>query len=130
MTQSFLRRILLADAATSAATGVLLLADAGLLAELLALPADLLRFSGIVLLPFAALVALLATREHLPRRAVWAVIAANALWALGSVLLLVSGWIEPAALGIAFVLAQALVVALFAEAEYVGLRRTEAAFPA
>ena len=123
MPQSFLRRVLLADAATSAATGVLLVADAGMLAELLALPADLLRVSGVILLPFAALVAILATRAHLPRRAVWAVIAANALWALDSILLLVSGWVEPAALGIDFVLAQAVVVALFAEAEYMGLRR-------
>ena len=124
MNPSFLRRILLADAATSAVTGVLLLA------ELLALPADLLRFSGVVLLPFAALVAILATRKHLSRRAVQAVIAANALWAVDSVLLLVSGWVEPAALGVAFVIGQALVVALFAEAEYVGLRRAEAAYPA
>ena len=43
------------------------------------------------------------------------------------ILLLVSGWVEPTTLGIAFVLAQAVVVALFAEAEYVGLRRTQAA---
>jgi hypothetical protein len=120
----FLRRVLIADAATSGAMGVLLLANAAPLADLLALPETLLRVSGITMLPFAALVALLATRETLPRWAVWAVIAVNALWAVESVLLLVSGWVEPAALGIAFVLAQAAVVALFAEAEYMGLRRT------
>lgn len=123
MPQSFLRRVLLIDAAVSAATGILMIAGAGLLADLLALPAALLRSSGITLLPFAALVAFLATRERLPRWAVWAVIAANALWAVDSVLLLVVGWVEPAMLGTAFVLVQAAVVALFAEAEYVGLRR-------
>jgi hypothetical protein len=113
----------MADAVVSGATGLLLVGGASVLAELLALPAALLRASGVSLLPFAALVALLATRAQLPRWGVWAVIAANVLWALDSVLLLVSGWVEPAALGIAFVLAQAAVVALFAEAEYVGLRR-------
>lgn len=123
MPQSFLRRVLLIDAAVSAATGILMIAGARLLADLLALPAALLRSSSLVLLPFAALVALLATRERLPRWAVWAVIVTNILWASDSVLLLVTGWVEPAALGIAFVLAQAAVVALFAEAEYVGLRR-------
>src|SRR5262245_30347071 len=124
MNQSFLRRVLIADAATSGAMGVLLIAAAGPLAELLTLPEALLRVAGVTLLPFAALVALLATREAVPRWGVWAVIAVNALWVVESVLLLVSGWVEPTPLGTAFVLARAAVVAVFAEAEYVGLRRT------
>lgn len=59
-----------------------------------------------------------------PRRAaVLAVVVANALWVIDSVLLLALGWVEPKALGYAFVAAQALVVALFAEAQVLGLRR-------
>ncbi|WP_437693715.1 hypothetical protein [Sorangium sp. So ce176] len=42
---------------------------------------------------------------------------------IDSVLLLALGWVEPKALGYAFVAAQALVVALFAEAQVLGLRR-------
>ena len=45
----------------------------------------------------------------------------------GSIGLLVSGWVAPTALGYAFVIAQAIVVGVFAELQFVGLRRSEAA---
>jgi hypothetical protein len=40
--------------------------------------------------------------------------------------LLVSGWVAPTALGYAFVIAQAAVVAVLAELQIAGLRRTTA----
>lgn len=120
---SFLRRVLLADAAAGAATGLLMLFGAGLLEQLLGLPRALLQVAGLSLLPFAALIGYLATREQLSRKGVWAVIICNAIWVVDSVLLLLSGWVEPTRLGQAFVIAQALVVAIFAELEYFGLRR-------
>jgi len=126
-TSPFLRRVLLADAATSGASGLLMTLAAGPLADWLGVPAALLRYAGLSLLPFAALVAYLATREAPPRGAVWAVIVLNALWAADSILLLAGGWVGPTALGYAFIIAQALVVAAFAEAQYVGLRRAPAA---
>src|SRR5689334_15077811 len=64
---SFLRRVLLADASASAASGVLLIVGANMLEPLLGVSADLLRWSGISFLPFATLVAFLATRESLSR---------------------------------------------------------------
>lgn len=123
----FLRQALLADAVTSAACALLVLVAAGPLERILGLPAALLRGAGLVLLPYVALLAALALRETLPRAVVWAVIAANALWAVESVLLLVSGWVEPTRAGIAFVLAQAIVVAMYAELQFMGLRRSNAA---
>ncbi|MDQ3806299.1 MAG: hypothetical protein M3416_21030 [Acidobacteriota bacterium] len=126
-TSPFLRRVLLADAATSGASGLLMTLGSGPLGDLLGVPPPLLRYAGLSLLPFAALVAYLATRERLPRPAVWAVIALNALWAADSILLLVGGWVGPTALGYAFIVAQALVVAAFAEAQYIGLRKSHAA---
>ena len=126
-TSPFLPRVLLADAATSGATGLLMMLGAGAAGELLGIPDALLRYAGFTLLPFALLVAYLATRESVWRPAVWAVVAANALWAADSVLLLLTGWIEPNELGIAFIVGQALVVAAFAELEYLGLRRSQAA---
>ena len=122
----FLRSVLLMDAATSAAMGVALLLGAGMLAGLLGLPEVLLRGAGLSLLPFAAFVAWVATRPALWRAGVWAVIALNVLWAVDSVVLLVPGWVAPAAQGYAFVLAQAAFVAVLAELEYVGLRRAAA----
>jgi succinate dehydrogenase hydrophobic anchor subunit len=120
---TFLRRALVLDAAASGATGLLMIAAAGLLEGLLGLPAALLRGAGIVLVPYVAFVAFTATRESISRPAVWAIIAANALWAITSALLLVSGLVAPTALGYAFVIFQAAVVALLGELQYMGLRR-------
>lgn len=124
---TFLRRILLADAAASGALGILLAVAAGPLSTWLALPAGLLRGAGLALLPFAAAVVFVATRARIPRAPVWAVVAMNALWVLQSAILLASGPVEPSFLGFAFVVVQALVVAAFAELEVVGLRRAATA---
>jgi hypothetical protein len=123
----FLRQALLADAVTSATCALLVLVAAGPLERILGLPAGLLRGAGLVLLPYVGILAFLALREDLPRMAVWAVIAANALWAAESVLLLVSGWVQPTSAGIAFVIAQATVVAMYAELQFIGLRRSSTA---
>ena len=56
-------------------------------------------------------------------------IGINALWVAESVAILALGWVAPNALGVAFVLAQALIVAVFAGLQAVGLRGT-AALPA
>ena len=48
---SFLRTVLLADAIASGATGLLMIAGAGLLEGLLGLPVALLREAGLVLIP-------------------------------------------------------------------------------
>jgi hypothetical protein len=122
----FLRRVLLVDATISAACGLLMLIDADFLADHLGLPGSLLREAGIILLPFAALVAYLATRQAILRPGVWAVIACNAVWVAGSVALLLSGLVAPTMLGHAFVIAQAVAVAVLAEAEYFGLRKAAA----
>jgi hypothetical protein len=126
MTAPSLRHSLLSDAVITSATGLLLALGARPLSALLGLPQALLFWAGVSLLPFAGLVALLARRESPPRAAVLAVVAYNALWALDSVLLLALGWVSPTLLGSLFVVAQALVVAGFALAQYAGLRRSPA----
>ena len=122
-TGAFLRTVLLADALVSGATGVLMALAAGVLEPILQVPASLLRGAGLVLLPYAAFVALLGRRDVLSRRAVWAIIGCNALWAIDCVALLFTGWIDPGVLGVAFILMQAVVVAAFAELQVIGLRR-------
>jgi hypothetical protein len=123
----FLRRAVLADAGISGATALLLIAAAGPLGDLLALPPALLRGAGAVLVPYVAFVAFVGTRETLSRPAVGAIVACNAVWAAASILLLLSGWIAPNALGIAFVIGQAIAVALLGELQVMGLRRPQAA---
>ena len=120
-----LRGVLVADAVISGSTGVLLLTGAGVVGPLLGIPEPLLRYAGIVLVPFAAYVYRLSTRP-VSRGAVLAVIAMNGLWVTASFALLAAGGIAPTALGTAFVVGQALVVAIFAELQYAGLRRVVA----
>jgi hypothetical protein len=122
----FLRRVLLADALISGATGLLMLVGAGVLTSMLDLPAALLRTAGLILLPYALFVVYVATRSS-QRAAVWAVILINALWAIDSIVLMLSGWVAPNALGYAFVIVQAVTVAVLAELQYIGMRRATAA---
>jgi hypothetical protein len=121
----FLRKSLLLDAAASGATALMLIAGAGLLDGLLGLPVALMREAGLILVPFVAFVAWVGTREEVARGAVWTIIATNALWVAASIGLLVGGWVTPTVLGYAFIIAQAAVVALFAELQYAGLKRPE-----
>jgi len=120
---SFLRRVVLVDAATCVAMGLLLSLAANMLAPLLELPIRLLEYAGLSLLPIAAFIAWVATRSNLSRLGVRVVIAGNAAWVAGSALLLVSGWVSPNLLGSGFIAAQAATVVLLAGLEYVGLSR-------
>lgn len=122
-TSTFLRWVLFADAATCIATGLLMMLGSGLLEQFLGLPAELLRYAGVSLAPFAAFLVYLATRENLSPPAVWTAIVLNMLWTAASLLLLMTGWVAPTELGYTFVIAQALGVAVFASLEYFGLRR-------
>jgi hypothetical protein len=119
----FLRRVLMADSIVSGASGVLSVVGAGVLGDLLHLPTMLLAGAGAVLLPYAAFVGYLGARSTIPTVLVWVVIAANALWTVECLMLLLSGWIAPNSLGIGFILVQALTTAIFAELQYAGLRR-------
>jgi len=123
----FLRYALLADAVASGATGLLMIAGADLLTGLLGLPVGLMREAGLLLIPYVALVAFVGTREVISRQAVQTIIALNVVWVAASVGLLVTDFVAPTALGTAFVLAQAAAVAVFAELQFIGLRRGEAA---
>jgi hypothetical protein len=120
-----LRRILQVDAASSALMGIVMTFGAAPLATFLGLSVQLIRHSGIVLLPFAAVLLLLSVAIRPLKVAVWSIVILNALWTIDSVLLLFSGWVNPTAFGYVFVAAQAAVVGIFAAVEYSGLRRSQ-----
>jgi hypothetical protein len=124
--QSLLRRSLLVDGIVSGTTGVLLAVAAGPVADQLGLPELLLRLSGVSFLPYAAALFYLATRPTVPRGAAWAVIGLNLLWAVASIALLLTGWVDPTTLGVVFTIGQALIVAGFADVQYLALRRLAA----
>ncbi|BCH33941.1 hypothetical protein MesoLjLc_58710 [Mesorhizobium sp. L-8-10] len=76
---------------------------------------------------FVALLLVTARRQTVSRLVLIDTIAINVLWVVASFGLRISGSVAPNVLGIAFVAAQALTVALFAELQFVGLRRSAAA---
>ena len=120
----FLRNILWLDALTCLISGAASLALGQLLAGPLGLPLGLLQGSGLVLLLVAAFIAFAAKNTPQLRWPVWGVVLGNAVWVLDSILLLLAGDIQPTAFGTAYVIAQALVVAVLAELEWTGLRKT------
>ena len=124
---TFLRRTLAVDALISGATGVLLLVGAGLLSPLLDVPVSLLRYAGVVLVPFALWVGLVARSPNVSRSSVLAIIGLNAAWVIGSAWLALGGAIQPNVLGYAFIVVQAIAVAGLAEFQYVGLRKASVA---
>ncbi|MES2413261.1 MAG: hypothetical protein V4614_05625 [Pseudomonadota bacterium] len=123
---NFLRNVLRLDALSCLACGALQLAVPGTLTQLMKLPQPLVVFTGVFLLLYAALVAFISTRRPLPRKAIAVLVAGNLGWAVACVALLLSGEINPSGLGVAYVLTQAVTVALLAELQFLGLRRAAA----
>lgn len=116
-----LNKILALDALICALMGIVLVAFAGGLSVLLALPQDVLLYAGLLLFPVAAFMAVLSRQASPWTAGLWLVVLGNLGWVLASlaVLLLTT----PNLLGIAFVLLQAVVVALLATVEFAGVRR-------
>lgn len=123
----FLPRVMAADAISCAATGAVQLGLTDALARQTGLPAALLTGTGVFLLAYAALAAWMARRPVPPRRLIGLVVAGNLAWAAGGVALLASGLVAQTALGVAWVLAQVVVVIALADLQWMGLRATRPA---
>ena len=121
---TFLSRALLADAVFSGVAAAALALGAGVLAPFLNLPDALLRETGLFLIAYTALVGWLAARSTVARTLVLLVIVGNAAWTLGSIALLFSGAVSPNLLGQVFIVAQAIATGVFAELQYIGLRKS------
>jgi len=118
-----LKYALIGDAVASGGTGLLMVAGAGFLSGMLGLPVLLLSYAGAFLLPYAAVVAFVGTREPIRPRAVWPIIILNILWVADSFALLISQTPSPTLPGVVFVIFQATVVLAFAIAQIIGLRQ-------
>jgi hypothetical protein len=121
---SFLSRALLADAVFSGVSAIGLTVLAGVLASFLNLPEVLLRETGLFLIAYTALVGWLGTRQSVLKALVLFVVAGNAAWTLASIALLFSGAVNPNLLGEIVVVAQAIATGLFAQLQYIGLRKS------
>ncbi len=121
---TFLRRALLADAIFSGVAAVGFTLGAGAFASLFNLPEMLLRETGLFLIAYTALVGWLSSRGAVPKALVVLVVAGNAAWTVASIALLFSGAVTPNLLGESMIVAQAIATGVFAELQYVGLRRS------
>lgn len=119
----FVRNVFLADAVVSGAAAVVMLLGGHWLQAVLQLPAWLMLGGGATLVAYAALVGWLSRRDRIARPVVWAVLAVNLLWALDCAVLAWGGWLQPSVWGQLFLGAQVAAVLVFAELQYVCLRR-------
>jgi hypothetical protein len=120
---SFLTTTLRIDAAVSGAAALLMVGGAGLLAPFLSLPVPLLFWAGVVLLPFVALLFAVARRKRASRAVLFDIVLLNTAWVIASFAILVAGVVEPNMVGLAFIVAQALAVTLFALLQVSALRQ-------
>jgi hypothetical protein len=125
---NLLRMALWADAVISLASGALQVAATGPMSEWLGLPTSLLAYTGEFFLLYGAAVAFLATRKQPPPALIWLLVIGNACWAAATLALLMVGGLSPTLLGKGYVVMQAVVVAILAELQYFGLRRTQVAW--
>ncbi len=121
---TFLRRALIADAIFSGVAALGFTFVAGPFAALFNLPEAFLREVGLFLIAYAAFVGWLGTRQAVLKPMVLLVIIGNAAWTLGSIALLFSGAVAPNMLGMIMVVAQAIATGVFAELQYIGLRKS------
>jgi hypothetical protein len=117
-----LRLILKLDAVVTGVNGIAYLALANPLEDLLGVAPELTRPIGAFLVLFAAALWFVATRPVVSRMAVADIVAANAVWALGSVAFAAAGASSPTTVGTVWIVLQALVVAGFAALQALPMR--------
>ncbi|MEO3795382.1 hypothetical protein ABGB14_34640 [Nonomuraea sp. B10E15] len=122
-----LRLILRVDGWSTAVFGVIMLAGAQALSGPLGLPTSWSIPFGVAMLGGAAALGLIAGYPRIPPRHAAFVVAGNTLSCVALLVLAFSGLIPLTGLGVAFLLAGALVVAVYAALELMGLRRLTAA---
>jgi hypothetical protein len=121
---TFLRRALIADAIFSGVAAIGFTLGAGPFASLFNMPEAFLREVGLFLIAYAALVGWLGTRQAVQKLLVMVPIIGNAAWTFASIALLFSGAVAPNVLGMVMVVAQAIATGVFAELQYIGLRKS------
>lgn len=118
-----LRRVLRVDGWGTGAFGILMLATAVPLRDPLGLPTSWSLPFGVAMVGGGLVLLLVAGYPVISRQYATAVVAVNTVSVLGMLALAGSGLLPLTAAGVAFLLAGAAVVAVFAAVECLGLRR-------
>lgn len=123
---SYLRKVLLADTVVSGAAGLAMIGGADFTHELLGLPSALLFWAGVALIPFVTMLAMIVRAGRAPTWLIAAIIVTNFAWVAGSLFVAFGPAFAPSLFGQIFIVAQAAIVGLFAELQFMGLRRAAA----
>lgn len=118
-----LRWALELDGITIALNGLVYLLAAGWVGDKLGLPTGLLYAAGAFLIVMGPIVFAVSMRREAPVLWVGAIIVLNAVWAIDSVIVVAAGWFDLTTAGTVWILLQAAVVVVFAELEWMGLKR-------
>lgn len=105
-----LRNVLIADAASCAAMGMLALMAKDMIAAICGLPPSLVTAVGFILLPSAAFILMVALRASAPVWMMQLIIWLNTAWIIASLLAVIT--LQPTPIGIALIMAQATIVAM------------------
>lgn len=122
-----LQSLLALDAATCAAMGGALLLGADAISGVTQIPESLLFWAGASLMPVAALMAISSRAMPVPGWAAALVVLGNLLWIMASIVLPLAGLIAPNPLGWAFLIGQAVIVAIVTSLEFNASRSSAAA---
>ena len=119
----FARLALKLDGVVTGLNGIGYLALATILDSFFGIDTSVQYPVGVFLLLYAAGVLVIGTRARISRSGLAAVIVANLLWAVLSVLIVISDALSPTGIGATWIVLQALVVGGFATLQYIGLKR-------
>jgi hypothetical protein len=124
--KSFLQRSILANAAFSGVSGLILVLAANPISQLLGLGnALILLITGLVLLAYMPMLVWLSNQNPVPVHFAWEVIALDGLWVIGSLVLIFSDLVPLTSAGKWAVAITADIVLVFALLQYAGLSRQQ-----
>lgn len=111
------------DAGVTGLNGIAYLALATVLDSFFGVATAIQYPVGAFLLLYALGVLAIGTRKKINRTGLKAVIAANLLWVVLSLVVVISGVLSPTGVGAVWIVLQSLAVGGFAGLQYVGLKR-------
>lgn len=117
-TRAWVQRILWIDGLAGVSVGMFMLAFRGLLAELYALPLDLITFVGLVNVGYSAFSLTLAAQKRRPIACIVGLSVANGLWAFFCVMLAIRVANDARVLGLAHILLEGAFVAALGTIEW------------
>ncbi|MFE6915421.1 hypothetical protein [Streptomyces rubiginosohelvolus] len=122
-TDGFARLALKLDAVATGLNGIAYLALATVLDSFFGVPTAVQYPVGAFLLLYAVGVLAIGTRKEISRTGLMAVIVANMLWVVLSLVVVVSGALSPTGVGAVWIVLQSLTVGGFAVLQCIGLKR-------